>query len=535
MQRRDLLARHVAENLAISVATMPPTLRQRRFAIAVVMVLLAAFGVAAPFASVQLPRIDGPVAITIALTFVTNLVTAILIFSLCSIIYSRALLVLASGFLFSSLIMIPYALTFSGVLWPTALLGTGIQNSPWLFLLWRFGFLAAVICYALLKDESPSSGRSPIGWSVLLIAGLIFTLAWAVSIFANAAPHLLLEGGRLTPFAHYIAGLDFLISVLALLSLWFHRSSVLDQWLMVVIYTMMLELAMVTFFIAGRDTVGVYCVRAFLVVASTVVLAALLSEAGRLYAAVARANLLLQREQDNKLMNLEAMAASIAHEVRQPLTAISTNAIAARRFLRMTQPNHSEAEAALDRILNASHSTSEVFDGIRSLFQRVEQGLKPIDVNQIILEVLQSLRGELSNHDVIPRPELTSELPLVDGNRSQLQQVIINLFHNAIEAMDATTDRRRVLRVTTELHGRDAIAVGVEDSGPGIDPKQAESIFGAFVTTKSHGMGLGLAICRMIIERHGGQLTVLSDGKSGALFKCVLPIKFRDKGTAGGE
>ena len=115
----------------------------------------------------------------------------------------------------------------------------------------------------------------------------------------------------------------------------------------------------------------------------------------------------------------------------------------------------------------------------------------------------------LQDHDVETRLELASELPLVDGHRRQLEEVISNLFHNAIEAMDATTDRGRVLRVKTGLKAHDAITIGVQDSGPGIDPKQIDSIFGAFFTTKSHGMGLGLAICRMIVEDHGGQLTAV--------------------------
>jgi signal transduction histidine kinase len=132
----------------------------------------------------------------------------------------------------------------------------------------------------------------------------------------------------------------------------------------------------------------------------------------------------------------------------------------------------------------------------------------------------------------VTRSDLTSELPLVDGNRNQLRQVIFNLLHNALEAMEATTDPSRVLRVKTELRGHDAIVIAVEDSGPGIDPKQLDGIFGAFFTTKPHGMGLGLAICRMIIERHGGQLTASSDGKRGASFQFVLPIETGEKATA---
>ena len=124
------------------------------------------------------------------------------------------------------------------------------------------------------------------------------------------------------------------------------------------------------------------------------------------------------------------------------------------------------------------------------------------------------------------RTELASELPLISGHRRQLQQVISNLVQNAIEAMDTSTDRDRVLRLETGLHNREAIIVAVEDSGPGFDPKQLSRIFDAFFTTKSHGIGLGLAICRMIVERHGGQLTATSDGNNGARFQFVLPTQF---------
>jgi signal transduction histidine kinase len=118
----------------------------------------------------------------------------------------------------------------------------------------------------------------------------------------------------------------------------------------------------------------------------------------------------------------------------------------------------------------------------------------------------------------------TTNIPRFRGNRRQLQEVIVNLLRNAIEAMDITTDRNRVLRLKTERRGVDAIVLSVEDSGPGIDPKNLESIFDAFVTTKRHGMGLGLAICRVIVNQHGGQLTASSNGKDGALFRVVLPV-----------
>ena len=240
----------------------------------------------------------------------------------------------------------------------------------------------------------------------------------------------------------------------------------------------------------------------------------------------------LERERDSKLTNVEAIMAAIAHEVRQPLTAIAANGSAARRFLARVPADIDEVAANLDRIVNDCRRASEVFDSILVLFRREDQKRQPIDINEIALEVLQSTRGELAEHSVATRAEFASGLPPVAGHKRQLQQVISNLVQNAIEAMDSTTDRDRVLQVKTGLHSRDAIIVAVEDTGPGFEPNQLGNIFDAFFTTKSHGIGLGLAICRMIVERHGGQLTAASDGIRGAQFQFILPTEFADSGHA---
>jgi signal transduction histidine kinase len=186
-------------------------------------------------------------------------------------------------------------------------------------------------------------------------------------------------------------------------------------------------------------------------------------------------------------------------------------------------------------MISDTHRTSGVFDGIRSLFGKGDKNRLGVDINKIILGVLRSSQKELQDHGAETRLELATKLPLIDGNGKQLEEVIFNLVHNAIEAMDATTDRSRVLWVRTELNNHDAITVSVQDSGPGINPKQLDSIFGAFFTTKSDGMGLGLAICRMIIEHHGGELTASSDGKSGSIFQFTLPVVSADKETAGAK
>jgi signal transduction histidine kinase len=240
---------------------------------------------------------------------------------------------------------------------------------------------------------------------------------------------------------------------------------------------------------------------------------------------------MLERERDNKLMNIEAITAAIAHEVKQPLAAIVINGKAALRFLERSPPDHDEVRANLNNMVKDGFRTSEVFDGIRALFRKADDGVKQVDINEIIIATLQSLREEFLDHQIETRTELNSSLPPVEGHKGQLQEVISNLIHNAVDAMVATTDRSRVLHVTTELRDDDTIKLTVEDSGPGIDANKLEGIFGAFITTKSQGMGLGLAICRMIIERHKGQITASSDGKNGALFQVLLPIQSAETGV----
>jgi signal transduction histidine kinase len=254
------------------------------------------------------------------------------------------------------------------------------------------------------------------------------------------------------------------------------------------------------------------------------VLAALFAERRESEGRLARANALLERERENKLMNIEAVIAAIAHEVRQPLAAISINTSAGLRFANAMPPALDDIRSALIAIRSDGHRANEVFDSIRSLFRRGEQKRQPVDLNEIALEALKSLRSELRHYRVTALTEFARGLPTVNGHERQLQQVVLNLVHNAIEAMDPVADRPRILRVRTGHDGSGEIALSVQDSGPGIDPKQIDDIFDTFVTTKSQGMGLGLAICRMIIERHGGRLTATSDGKSGATFQFVLPI-----------
>jgi signal transduction histidine kinase len=233
----------------------------------------------------------------------------------------------------------------------------------------------------------------------------------------------------------------------------------------------------------------------------------------------------LQRERDNRLTRLEVMAASIAHEVKQPLTAIAVSGGAALRFLGRPTPDLEEVRAAVTRMIGDARRASQVFDNIRALFGRTERRHEPLDVKKLALGALRALGGELKDRNVTTQAELASDLPPVLGHGGQLQEVFINLIHNAVEAMEAIAEPDRVLKVRAERRGGDAIVVSVEDSGAGIDEETLPNIFDPFFTTKPHGMGLGLAICRMIIERHDGELSAAPAQPRGAVFRVVLPTQ----------
>jgi len=258
--------------------------------------------------------------------------------------------------------------------------------------------------------------------------------------------------------------------------------------------------------------------------------ARLLSELKQRTTELGRAVAELQRERANKLMNLEAMTASISHEVRQPLASIASNGGAALRFLRHVPPNLDETRLALDRMVNDSHRASQVFDNIRALFGKADQGHEPIDVNEMTLGVLQTLDAEFERNGIATDVALTAALPPVLGHKGQLQEVLINLVRNAIEAMADIEDYSRLLRVSAEDNGAKQIVVTIEDSGPGVDPRQSARLFEAFVTIQAkggQGMGLGLALCRMIVERHAGALSIEPGERRGSICRLVLPAASR--------
>jgi PAS domain S-box-containing protein len=223
-----------------------------------------------------------------------------------------------------------------------------------------------------------------------------------------------------------------------------------------------------------------------------------------------------------RISTMGQMTASIAHEINQPITAIVASGIAATRFLKRTPPDLDEVHDALKRIARDGHRAGKVIAGIRSMLHKDKQEDSLIDINDLVRATLALVHGELGPKGVRVNLELFHSLPQVSGNRVQLMQVFLNLLMNGIEAMDSINGER-VLRVKSQVGDSDQVVVDVIDSGVGIDPENIERIFDTFFTTKSQGMGMGLSICRSIIEAHNGRLWASANSDQGSVFHVQLP------------
>jgi signal transduction histidine kinase len=219
---------------------------------------------------------------------------------------------------------------------------------------------------------------------------------------------------------------------------------------------------------------------------------------------------------------LGELTASIAHEVYQPLGAIAANAAAGLRFLDRENPDLGEARDALQRIIMDGNRANEVIRRVRALANKTDIQRVPLDINDVIEEVMLIFRQEALSHGVSLSRELASALPQVLGDRVQLQQVIMNLLMNGIQATRAVTDRRHELRIRSQEHGPDHILVAVEDTGTGIEPQNVDRLFSAFFTTKPDGLGIGLSICRSIVEQHGGDVWATRNSGVGSTFQFTL-------------
>jgi PAS domain S-box-containing protein len=630
----------------------PPTRRQTRWAIAVAVCQVAALALVAPFARTQLAEINAFIPAFEGVIFVTDLVTSVLLFSQFAIYRLRALLVLACGYLFSVLTVIPHTLTFPGAFSPTGLLGAGLQTTASLYWFWHLLFPLALLGYGLMRDEKFDPGpaqpslRAVIVRSITLVVALVCGLTLLATTGNDYLPVLFADRVDFTPAARVAAATTMLMSVSAVAVLWLRRRSVLNQWLMIVALAAILEMGLGAMFVSARFSLGFYAGRLFSLLTSTIVLVVLLAETTRLYADVTRSNegkirrlvdanilgiciwnldgtiveaneaflRMLQysredvvsrrlrwsdltpadwREQDeravaqlrstgtfhpfekeyfrknstripvliggalfeesrdegvafvldlterkraeevlheleldfahmNRVSMMGELAASLTHEITQPIASARNNACAALKFLNRQPSDLGEVREALDSVVSDADRAGNIVDCVRDQMKKAPPRKARFDLNEAIDEVIVLARTAIAKNEVSVQTRPTDDLLPVQGDRVQLQQVVLNLILNAVEAMGSVEAGARELSIIT---GQDQIGVrvAVRDSGPGIDPDHRERIFQTFYTTKSSGTGMGLSICRSIINGHGGRLWVEANEPRGAVFQFTLP------------
>jgi PAS domain S-box-containing protein len=227
----------------------------------------------------------------------------------------------------------------------------------------------------------------------------------------------------------------------------------------------------------------------------------------------------------SRVTSLGELTASIAHEVNQPIAGVVTNAEAALRWLGAEPPKLDEVREVLGQIVKDGMRAGDVIHRIRALIKKAPPRMSRVDVNEAALDVITLTRSEMLRHGVSLRTELATGLPLIEGDRIQLQQVILNLILNAVEAMSGVDVGAREIRLSTGREASNGLLVAVRDFGPGLDPRSVDRLFKAFYTTKPDGLGMGLAICRSIIEAHGGRLWATANEPRGAVFQFTLPLE----------
>jgi signal transduction histidine kinase len=525
------LGRDSRQDFPMVVATMPASTRERRAAFGLIILLLAVFLVLAPLASMPLAHVDAFIPVLQTVLCFAELTTAILLFAQYSVLPLRGLLALASGYMFSGLFAFLQTLAFPGAYGPAGVIGNPLSSAPYLFILWHLTFPLEVIVYALSRDTVEDTSRS--GRSTKVIIGitvactLILTAAstWAVTAGAPFLPNLFVDLTRQAPIASYLTGFLWLLSAVALALLFVRKRTSLAVWLMVTVFATLPDLALSTVMAAVRFTFGWYTARSYSLIASFTVLSVLLAETTVLYGRLASAMALQRRERADRLMTVEAATSAMAHEIRQPLTGIASHGAAAMNWLKRTPPDLEKASACVESIVDSSHRADEIIASIRGLFKKTDSQRDVVHLNDLAQQILRVAQPDLLAHKVSVTTEYQENIPQINADHIQLQQVILNLIKNAIDAMDATTPDKRRLRLLTGYNGSSVVSLYIQDSGPGITTEDQDSIFAAFFTTKSTGMGLGLSICRTIVEDHGGTLNVAKTDSRGTSFEIALPIR----------
>jgi len=528
----------MADERRVFLSTLPAGRGEHRLALGVVLISVAIFLTAAPFATVKLAPVAAFIPIYESILVVTDLITAVLLFGQFSFLRSRALLVLASGYLFTALITVAHALTFPGLFAPTGLLGAGPQSTAWLYMFWHGGFPLLVIAYARLKNEQGETSR-PRGRArapILASVGAIVVVVGGLTALVTAGQRVLppiISGNRGTPLLVVVVGSVWALTFLALVILWRRRPhSVLDLWLVVVMCAWLFDIALAAVLNASRFDLGFYAGRVYGLLAAGFVLMVLLIENGRLYARLVGVNTDLAAEvEERRRAEAAAEAANrakseflsrMSHELRTPLNAI----LGFGQLLEMGGDPGRDRESA-QHILKAGRHLlaliNEVLDIARIEAGRPSISLEPVLAAEVIGATLDLLRPQAAARRV-QLPETVPAGVYVMADRQRLQQVLLNLISNAVK-YNHEGGAVRVSCLTEDGSAR--VRIAICDTGPGIAPEMLPRLFTPFDrldadSTGIEGTGLGLVLSRRLVEAMGGTIAVDSRVGEGTTFSIDI-------------
>ena len=509
----------------------PPDRSEIRIGVAIVALVYISLVAVLPAHDIQVGQIPGFIPAISAILLVCDLITAAILYAQAGVFRSRALIILASGYLFSGLLFIPYALTFPGDFSPNGLLGAKVNTTGWIAVFWRVATPTAVLLYALSKRADAAVGPIAERPPAQVLYGVVSAVALAVIITLLATlghdllpPFFVNRSEVIRPVLVTVNVVVLSVSIGAVVMLSRQKKSVLDLWLLVAM-SAWLGQSLLNAFLQSRFSLGAYFFLALAFLSNLVVMLALITESNRLYARLAWSTAARDRERETRLMSMDAVAAAIAHEIAQPLAAAKLSATAALGWLTRSNPEPEKAIKPLQDSIECDQRTFDVIKSIRATFATGAGSLSDVSLNDLARETASLMDRELAARKVSLQLSLEDDLPPVLANRVQLQRVLINLMTNAIESMATTSGRARHLVIrSTRLDGQH-VQLDIRDSGGGIPPDKMAHMFDPFFTTKKTGTGLGLALSRNIVEEHGGRLWASTGEGFGATFH--LQIKRR--------
>lgn len=493
---------------------------QMAVAAAISLALVGLFISTMPLARMPTGNTEMLVPAHAAATFVLETMTAALLFALYKARRSFPLLFLASGYLFGALLLPPWALTFPGAFAPLGI-QFGLQETAALAALRRLAFPLFVLAFALAPARARGPDAAPVAIGVVLAAVVI---AASILAFPDRLPSLMLDNMHVNPLWRLIPVTALALYAVDIALLLRSRRRPLNLWVCTVLCALCIELLFISFLGgATRLSVGWWTGRIYGLVAASIVLLFLIAETTLVYARLARTVAAERRTREKRLTAMEALSASIAHEVNQPLASMVTNADAALRWLAKSEPRIDKADAALRRIVEDGHRASGVVSGIRTMFTEGTRERAELDVAVLVEKAVENAAPDARHYGVGIAIDCPGNVPPVIGNAVQLDHVLRNLLENAIDAVRAVPDRagRVVVRIRHEEPGE--VHVGVIDNGTGIAREVAGRLFDPFVSTKPGGMGMGLMFCRAVIEAHGGQIRARANAPHGAVMEFSLP------------